>query len=103
MTPCGTSHDASAEAEKLMHESMQRPDFIEGITAFFEKRQPRFPPLKEDTPMTGTCKPLDYQAIDVDNHYYETDRLLHPTPAQGVQAPRRADGRRRQAHPGRHG
>ena len=32
-------------AEKLMHESMQRPDFIEGITAFFEKRTPNFPPL----------------------------------------------------------
>ena len=29
--------DTSAHAEKLMHESMQRPDFIEGITAFFEK------------------------------------------------------------------
>ena len=28
-----------------MHESMQRPDFIEGITAFFEKRPPNFPPL----------------------------------------------------------
>jgi hypothetical protein len=27
-----------------MHESMQRPDFIEGITSFFEKRQPNFPP-----------------------------------------------------------
>ena len=40
----------SAQAEKLMHESMQRPDFIEGITAFFEKRPPDFPPLKEDTP-----------------------------------------------------
>ena len=41
-------HDTSAEAEKLMHESMLRPDFIEGITAFFEKRQPSFPPLGED-------------------------------------------------------
>jgi enoyl-CoA hydratase/carnithine racemase len=41
--------DASAEAEKLMHESMLRPDFIEGITAFFEKRQPGFPPLEEET------------------------------------------------------
>lgn len=38
--------EASAEAEKLMHESMQRPDFIEGITSFFEKRPPNFPPLK---------------------------------------------------------
>jgi len=35
--------DASDDAEKLMHESMQRPDFIEGITSFFEKRQPNFP------------------------------------------------------------
>ncbi|KWX68793.1 enoyl-CoA hydratase [Mycobacterium sp. NAZ190054] len=42
--------DTSAGAEKLMHESMLRPDFIEGITAFFEKRQPSFPPLKEETP-----------------------------------------------------
>ena len=39
--------EASDHAEKLMHESMQRPDFIEGITAFFEKRTPNFPPLKE--------------------------------------------------------
>ncbi|GAY14361.1 enoyl-CoA hydratase [Mycobacterium sp. shizuoka-1] len=37
--------DASRRAETLMHESMQRPDFIEGITAFFEKRPPNFPPL----------------------------------------------------------
>ena len=37
--------DASERAETLMHESMQRPDFIEGITAFFEKRSPNFPPL----------------------------------------------------------
>lgn len=46
-------YDTSAAAEKLMHESMLRPDFIEGITAFFEKRQPDFPPLtpeQEDTP-----------------------------------------------------
>lgn len=43
-------YDASAEAETLMHESMLRPDFIEGITAFFEKRRPSFPPLKEETP-----------------------------------------------------
>jgi enoyl-CoA hydratase/carnithine racemase len=37
----------SAHAERLMHESMLRPDFIEGITAFFEKRQPNFPPLSD--------------------------------------------------------
>lgn len=41
--------DASERAEKLMGESMQRPDFIEGITAFFEKRTPNFPPRKEVT------------------------------------------------------
>jgi enoyl-CoA hydratase/carnithine racemase len=37
---------ASAHAEALMHESLQRPDVIEGITSFFEKRPPQFPPLK---------------------------------------------------------
>ncbi len=37
---------ASDDAEKLMHESMQRPDFIEGITSFFEKRPPNFPPVQ---------------------------------------------------------
>jgi enoyl-CoA hydratase/carnithine racemase len=39
--------EASDRAEKLMHESLSRPDFIEGITAFFEKRPPNFPPLSE--------------------------------------------------------
>jgi enoyl-CoA hydratase/carnithine racemase len=38
--------EASAVAEELMRESMLRPDFIEGITSFFEKRPPNFPPLK---------------------------------------------------------
>jgi enoyl-CoA hydratase/carnithine racemase len=38
--------EASAVAEKLMHESMLRPDFIEGITSFFEKRRPNFPPAQ---------------------------------------------------------
>jgi len=39
--------EASDRAEKLMHESLSRPDFTEGITAFFEKRPPNFPPLSE--------------------------------------------------------
>ena len=47
----GDAHDPVAEvsgrAEKLMHESMVRPDLIEGITAFFEKRPPNFPALQE--------------------------------------------------------
>jgi len=37
--------ETSNKAEKLMHDSMQRTDFIEGITAFFEKRPPNFPPM----------------------------------------------------------
>jgi enoyl-CoA hydratase/carnithine racemase len=37
--------EASGQAEKLMGESMLRSDFIEGITSFFEKRPPNFPPL----------------------------------------------------------
>ena len=39
--------EASAVAEKLMQESMLRPDFIEGITSFFEKRPPHFPALSD--------------------------------------------------------
>jgi enoyl-CoA hydratase/carnithine racemase len=37
--------DVSARAETLMHESLLRPDVIEGITSFLEKRPPKFPPL----------------------------------------------------------
>lgn len=37
----------SSRAEALMHESMVRPDLVEGITAFFEKRPPNFPALKQ--------------------------------------------------------
>lgn len=37
----------SARAETLMYESLQRPDLIEGITSFFEKRPPNFPPLMQ--------------------------------------------------------
>lgn len=42
--------DVSARAEKLMHESLRRPDVIEGITSFIEKRQPAFPPLAPSDP-----------------------------------------------------
>lgn len=44
--------DASDHAEKLMHESMARPDFLEGITSFFEKRPPNFPPLTREEDAT---------------------------------------------------
>lgn len=40
---------ASAVAETLMYESMRRPDLVEGITSFFERRPPSFPPLPERT------------------------------------------------------
>lgn len=46
---------ASDDAEKLMHESMRRPDFIEGITSFFEKRRPNFPPPAQG-PAKGSLK-----------------------------------------------
>ncbi|SPM31437.1 enoyl-CoA hydratase [Mycobacterium terramassiliense] len=37
--------DATARAEVLLHEAMPRPDVIEGITSFLEKRPPQFPSL----------------------------------------------------------
>jgi enoyl-CoA hydratase/carnithine racemase len=42
--------EASARAERLMGESVQRPDFIEGISSFFERRPPNFPSLSEELP-----------------------------------------------------
>lgn len=38
--------EVSARAEILLQESLQRPDVIEGITSFLEKRSPNFPGLK---------------------------------------------------------
>jgi enoyl-CoA hydratase/carnithine racemase len=37
--------EASSRAEALLHESLQRPDVIEGITSFLDKRAPDFPGL----------------------------------------------------------
>ena len=39
--------EATSRAEVLLHEAMPRPDVIEGITSFLEKRPPQFPPLLE--------------------------------------------------------
>lgn len=37
--------DALAETDRLVLDSLERPDFAEGVTSFIEKRQPSFPPL----------------------------------------------------------
>ncbi len=39
--------EATSRAEVLLHQAMPRPDVIEGITSFLEKRPPQFPPLVE--------------------------------------------------------
>jgi enoyl-CoA hydratase/carnithine racemase len=39
--------DAEREAQALMVESFGRPDFLEGLTSFFEKRPPRFARIEE--------------------------------------------------------
>lgn len=47
---------ANSRAEALLHESLQRPDVIEGITSFLEKRAPSFPGLIASTMATNdTC------------------------------------------------
>jgi enoyl-CoA hydratase/carnithine racemase len=43
---------ASSRAEALLHQSLQRPDVIEGITSFLDKRAPSFPGLSASA-MTG--------------------------------------------------
>ena len=70
--------DASSRAEVLLHEAMPRPDVIEGITSFLEKRPPSFPRSARPMPRRSPVTPermimanLGYKAIDVDNHYYE--------------------------------
>lgn len=49
--------EASSRAERLMHESLMRPDLVEGITSFLQKRPPNFPPAGENlssAPPSGT-------------------------------------------------
>ncbi|NDZ97451.1 enoyl-CoA hydratase [Streptomyces sp. SID6673] len=41
----GDVDEAMTRAEAAMAQSLTRPDVIEGITAFLEKRTPQFPPL----------------------------------------------------------
>jgi enoyl-CoA hydratase/carnithine racemase len=38
--------DAVDEANALMVESLQAPDFVEGVSSFVEKRQPKFAPVR---------------------------------------------------------
>ena len=44
---------ANSRAEALLHESLQRPDVIEGITSFLDKRAPSFPGLSASTLATN--------------------------------------------------
>jgi enoyl-CoA hydratase/carnithine racemase len=44
---------ASSRAEALLHESLQRPDVIEGVTSFLDKRAPSFPGLRASTLATN--------------------------------------------------
>jgi enoyl-CoA hydratase/carnithine racemase len=37
--------EATSRAEVLLHEAMPRPDVVEGITSFLQKRPPQFPSL----------------------------------------------------------
>ena len=48
--------DASARSEVLLHQSLKRPDVIEGITSFLEKRAPSFPGLTASAESFGTGK-----------------------------------------------
>ncbi len=45
--------EATSQAEVLLHEAMPRPDVIEGITSFLQKRPPQFPSLAA-TEASGT-------------------------------------------------
>jgi enoyl-CoA hydratase/carnithine racemase len=55
--------DANSRSEALLQESLQRPDVIEGITSFLEKRAPSFPGLSASTLTTN-----DFRGIGKDDH-----------------------------------
>jgi enoyl-CoA hydratase/carnithine racemase len=48
--------DSSSRSEILLHQSLKRPDVIEGITSFLEKRAPSFPGLSASAESFGTGK-----------------------------------------------
>lgn len=48
--------DANGRSEVLLRQSLQRPDVIEGITSFLEKRTPSFPGLRASDESCGTGK-----------------------------------------------
>ncbi len=48
--------DSSSRSEILLHQSLKRPDVIEGITSFLEKRAPSFPGLSSSAESSGTGK-----------------------------------------------
>jgi enoyl-CoA hydratase/carnithine racemase len=55
--------DASSRSEALLQASLQRPDVIEGITSFLEKRAPSFPGLSASTLATN-----DFRGTGKDDH-----------------------------------
>ncbi|MFZ3267630.1 MAG: enoyl-CoA hydratase, partial [Mycobacterium sp.] len=55
--------DANSRSEALLQESLQRPDVIEGINSFLEKRAPSFPGLGALTLTTN-----DFRGIGKDDH-----------------------------------
>jgi enoyl-CoA hydratase/carnithine racemase len=48
--------DSSSRSEILLQQSLKRPDVIEGITSFLEKRAPSFPGLSASAESPGTGK-----------------------------------------------
>ncbi len=48
--------DSSAQSDILLQQSLKRPDVIEGVTSFLEKRAPTFPGLSASAESSGTGK-----------------------------------------------